>query len=268
MLEISSTKNPLIKNIKSLYNRKGRWSNQLFIIEGIKIIEEAICNDIDIEYILFTDKLLYTEDGEVFLQSIKDRYKVAHINESLFNEISDTENPQGIIAVAKFNIPILSEVLKKDKLSLIFLDGVQDPGNMGTIIRSCDAFNLDGIILGKGSVDPYNPKVVRATMGSIFRVPLYLSEDPLSTLSTLSDYGLNILSTSLDGSEPIYNIDYNESFVLVIGNESRGVEESILKQSDKLIKIPMPGSAESLNVGVAASIIMYEAMKSKLFLEY
>lgn len=269
MLEITSTKNPLIKEVKSLYNRKERWTKGLFIIEGIKIIEEAIVNKIELKYILFTDKLLSTEDGKVFYESIKNKYKIVSTSESVFKEISDTDNPQGVVGVAKFNISILSEDLNKDNLSLIFLDGVQDPGNMGTIIRTCDAFKLDGIILGKGSVDPYNPKVVRATMGSIFRVPLYSSHDSLETLSGLREKGLHILTTSLEGSVPVYHIDYKEGFVLVIGNESKGVDERIIKISDKLIKIPMPGFAESLNAGVAASIIMYEAMKNKLiFLEY
>lgn len=269
MLRITSSKNSLIKETKSLYYRKERWAKSLFIIEGIKIIEEAIVNNVDLKYIFFTDKLLSTEDGNVFLHSINNKVKIVHISDTLFSEISDTENPQGIVAVAKFQIPDFIEVFNASNPSLLFLDGVQDPGNMGTIIRTCDAFNLNGIIVGKGSVDPYNPKVVRATMGSIFRVPLYISDDSIQTITDLSEYGLNIFSTSLKGSVSVYDIDYKKGFVLVIGNESKGVEESILKKSDKLIKIPMPGFAESLNAGVAASIIMYEAMKSRFkFLEY
>lgn len=269
MLDITSPKNSLIKEIKSLYRKRDRWSNQLFIIEGIKIIEEAIFNNIYLKYIIFTDKLLSTVEGKDFFEEIKYRDNIVHITENLFKEISDTENPQGVIGVAKFNIPVLDEIFSIKNPSLLFLDGVQDPGNMGTIIRTCDAFNLDGIILGKGSVDPYNPKVVRATMGSIFRVPLYIIDDSLEVLSTLSSYRIKILATSLEGSVPVYDIDYKEGFVLVIGNESKGVALDILSKSDTLIKIPMPGFAESLNAGVAASIIMYEAMKSRLnFLEY
>lgn len=269
MREVSSLKNPIIKEIKSLYNKKDRWNKSLFIIEGIKIIEEAIFNNIELKYIIITDKMFLSEDSKDFLEKAKDRYKIIKISENLFKEISDTENPQGIVSIAKFRIPDLSQIFNRENPALLFLDGVQDPGNMGTIIRTCDAFNLDGIIIGPGSVDPYNPKVVRATMGSIFRVPLYISNDSLKTIDDLSQGGLNIFSTSLEGSIPSYDIDYKEGFVLVIGNESNGVQDSIIKKSDKLIRIPMPGSAESLNAGVAASIIMYEAMKSKRkFLEY
>lgn len=264
MMEITSSKNPLIKEIKSLYKRKDRWSNRLFIIEGIKIIEESIENNIDLKYIVYTDKLLSTEEGKTFFEKIKYYRGLVCVTESLFKEISDTENPQGVIGICSFEKRDIEEVYNMKNPSLLYLDEVQDPGNMGTIIRSCDAFNLDGIILGKGSVDPYNPKVVRATMGSIFRVPLYICEDSISTLLKLRENNINLLATSLEGSLPIYQIDYKEGFVLIIGNESKGVNNNILSLSNKLIKIPMPGGAESLNAGVAASIIMYEAMKSNI----
>lgn len=269
MLQITSSKNGIIKEVKGLYKRKDRWKERLFIIEGIKIIEEALLNNVRLKYILFTDKLQSTIEGANFLESIKYNKNLIHISENLFQEISDTENPQGIIGVAEFKISELEDLINIDNPSLIFLDGLQDPGNLGTIIRTCDAFNLDGIILGEGSVDPYNPKVVRATMGSIFRVPLVVSNNSLETLSKLQKSKIKILATSLETNSPIYDVDYKEGFALVIGNESKGVSEEIIKLSDQLIKIPMPGFAESLNAGVAASIIMYEAMKGKLnFLEY
>ena len=269
MLQITSSKNGIIKEIKSLYKRKDRWKDQLFIIEGIKIIEEALLNNVGIKYILITDKLQSTPEGSDFYEKNKYNKNLVHITESLFKEISDTENPQGVIGVAEFQISNLEDLINKDNPALIFLDGLQDPGNLGTIIRTCDAFNLDGIILGEGSVDPYNSKVVRATMGSIFRIPLVISNNSLETLSLLKERKIKILATSLEADLPIYDIDYRQGFALIIGNESKGVGLEILKLSDQLIKIPMPGSAESLNAGVAASIIMYEAMKGKLkFLEY
>ena len=269
MLQITSSKNQIIKEVKNLYKRKDRWKEQLFIIEGIKIIEEALLNNVGLKYILITDKLQSTAEGSSFYERIKYNKNLVHITENVFKEICDTENPQGIIAIAEFQISNLEDLINKDNPAIIFLDGLQDPGNLGTIIRTCDAFNLDGIILGEGSVDPYNPKVVRATMGSIFRVPLVVSHNSLETLSKLQENEIKILSTSLEADLPIYDIKYREGFALVIGNESKGVDVQILNISDQLIKIPMPGSAESLNAGVAASIIMYEAMKGKLnFLEY
>lgn len=268
MLQITSSKNGIIKEVKGLYKRKDRWKEGLFIIEGIKIIEEAFLNNVELKYIIISDKIKTTVEGSNFYEMIKYNKNLIHTTETIFKDISDTENSQGIIGIAKFHPTDLDELLAIDNPSIIFLDGLQDPGNLGTIIRTCDAFNLDGIILGEGSVDPYNSKVVRSTMGSIFRVPLVISNNSLETLNELKRNGIRVLSTSLEASLPLFNMDFREGFALVIGNESKGVSEEIINISDALIKIPMPGLAESLNAGVAASIIMYEAMKGMLnFLE-
>lgn len=264
MLEITSIKNPLIKEIKSLYRKKDRIKDKLFIIEGIKIIEEAINNGYHLKNIVYTDQLLNTEAGAVFFEMIKEFDNLVHVPSNIFKEISDTENPQGILGVAKFQHKTLNDMILKEKPFLLFLDGVQDPGNMGTIIRTADAFKVDGIIITDGCVDPYNPKVVRATMGSIFRVPLYYTSGGLDELKKLKMLNIKVFSTSLEGSVPIYDIDFNDRFVMIIGNESKGVSEDIFSISDKLIKIPMPGKSESLNAGVAASIIMYEVMKQRM----
>lgn len=263
MIEITSVKNPLIKEIKSLHRKKNRTKRQSFIVEGIKIIEEAIDNHCSIKNIIYTDQLLNTKDGESFFQRIKTLDNLVYVPDNVFKEISDTENPQGILGVVGFQYDNINEVLKKKTPSLLLLDEVQDPGNLGTIIRTADAFNIDGIIFTEGCVDPYNPKVVRATMGSIFRVPLYYILNKSQELEELRHKGIKIYSTSLEGSIPVYEADFKEGFILTIGNESSGVSDEVFSLSDKLIKIPMPGKAESLNAGVAASIIMYEVMKQR-----
>lgn len=264
MLEITSPKNPLIKEIKSLYRKKDRMKNKSFIIEGIKMIEEAIDNNYPIKNIIYTDQLLKIKDGEILFEKIKGLDNIIYVPNNIFKEISDTENPQGVLGIARLEYKELREIKNKERLFLLFLDEVQDPGNMGTIIRTADAFNADGIIVTDGCVDPYNPKVVRATMGSIFRVPLYYTSDGIQELKKLKDMDIRLYSTSLVGSMPIYEADFNEGFILIIGNESNGVSEEIFSLSDKLIKIPMLGGAESLNAGVAASIIMYEVMKQRV----
>lgn len=264
MMEITSLKNPLIKEIKSLYRKKERLKNNSFIIEGIKIIQEAINYDYELKYIIYTDQLLSTTDGKEFFGIIKDLDNIIYVPNNIFKEIADTENPQGVLAIAKFQYKILNQINNKKGISLVFLDELQDPGNMGTIIRTADAFNIDGIIVTPGSVDPYNPKVVRATMGSIFRVPLYYTTEGVKDLIQLKSQGIKVYSTSLEGSIPIFDANFKESFVLIIGNESKGVSEEYYSLSDRLIKIPMLGKAESLNAGVASSIIMYEVMKQRI----
>ncbi len=264
MIEISSQNNPLIKEIKTLYRKKGRVKNKAFIIEGIKMIEEAIDNSYPVKNIIYTDQLFKTKDGEKFFEKIKELDNTIYVPNNIFKEISDTENPQGVLGIAKFEYENLGEKYKKERLFLLFLDEVQDPGNMGTIIRTADAFNADGIIITEGCVDPYNPKVVRATMGSIFRVPIYYTSDGIQDLKKIKAMDIQLYSTSLEGSIPTYEADFSKGFVLIIGNESKGVRKEIFSLSDKLIKIPMPGKAESLNAGVAASIIMYEVMKQRI----
>lgn len=263
MIEITSMKNPLIKEVKSLYRKKERIRSKSFIIEGIKIIEEAIDNKYEIKNIIYTDKLLKAKGGADFFEKIRSLKELVYVKDNIFKEISDTENPQGVLALSKFKYNELVDIKSKDNPFYLLLDELQDPGNMGTIIRSADAFNIDGIIITEGCVDPYNPKVVRATMGSIFRVPIYYNSNGLKGLEELKKLGIEVYSTALEESSPIFEVDYDKGIVLVIGNESRGVSKEIYSISDKLIRIPMPGKAESLNAGIAASIIMYEGMKQR-----
>ena len=264
MIEITSTKNPLIKEIKTLYKKKGRQKTGLFIIEGIKIIKEAIDYDYDLKNIIYTDELKRTKEGEGFLKEIESLNNLIYVPENIFKEISDTENPQGIIALAKIDYKSLDEIKNIKENLFIYLDELQDPGNMGTIIRTGDAFNIGGIIITEGCVDPYNPKVVRSTMGSIFRIPIYYAEDGVLDLRKLKEKGLRIFSTSLEASESLFHTNLKDGGIITIGNESKGVSAEVFTLSDQLIKIPMPGKAESLNAGVAASIIMYETMKQRI----
>ncbi len=260
MIQITSLKNPLIKEIKSLYKKKDRENNGLFIVEGIKIVEEIIDNAHSIKNIFYTDSLFKNQDGDLLFSKIADIEGLVYVAENVFKEISDTENPQGILATVVFSKKNIERLELKQNIFLLYLDKIQDPGNMGTIIRTADAFKVDGILLRKGCVDPYNPKVVRSTMGSIFRVPLYFLEDGLEEINMLKSKGINVYASSLESDKRIDTISFANSIV-IIGNESNGVSEETSILADDCIKIPMSGGAESLNAGVAASIIMYEAMK-------
>lgn len=260
MENITSKNNPIIKEIRSLSKKKYRWKNKLYIIEGIKLLEEALDNDVKVKYILYSKTIYETQQGKNILSRLEKYQRLFQVDETIFRSLSDTENPQGILGVVEFDINDYKELLYKEETSLFYLDAVMDPGNLGTIIRSADAFNIDGIIMGEGSVDPYNPKVVRATMGSLFRVPLYFDNN-YSILKDLKTHQFKIHTTYLKGSLANHRVTYQGKYIVVIGNESTGVSENVVKMSDTLIKIPIPGRAESLNAGVAASILMYEAAK-------
>lgn len=262
MFKITSSNNQFVKDINKLKKRRNRWKEKKYIIEGFKIVEEAIDENVKFDYIIFSEDILNTSQYYNIIDKINENITVIEVSNEIFLELSDTETPQGILAVLGFENNIYESLeLNDEKATYIYLDGIQDPGNLGTIIRSADAFNINGIILGDGCVDPYNLKVVRSTMGSIFRVPIYPCNEEICNLTLLKENGFNVVSLDLRGSDLKEEPLKSDKNIFIIGNESNGVSDCLLEASNVRIKIPMPGKAESLNAGVAASIIMYEAMK-------
>lgn len=264
MVYITSSSNPTIKEIKSLYRRKERWEKKSFLVEGIKIVEECIENNYPLSNIIFSEGLYTIRGGESLWEKIKDCGQLIKVSDKLYKEISDTENPQGVMAIARFKPNYIEEIDHIENPFLLLLDQVQDPGNMGTIIRTADAFGINGIIITEGCVDVYNPKVVRATMGSIFRVPTYHHSHGVEIIEKLKKKNISIFSTSLEGDKFIQNVNFNQPSLLIIGNESKGVSQYLEVLADSLIKIPMVGEAESLNAAIASSIIMYEALRQRI----
>lgn len=258
MLEITSTKNPLIKEIRSLDRKRNRWERRKFLVEGTRVVNEVLeIEGLPIK-VIFSESLSKTEQGVILFNRLTDMDESILMPEALFNSISNVENSQGVLAIVDF-IPRGTDDIPQEGI-LFYLDGLQDPGNLGTIIRSADAFGISGIVFGENCVDPYNPKVVRATMGSIFRVPLYFSNSNEDFMDRISGTR-RILATSLNDATPLNKIRFSGQDVIVIGNEGHGVSNTILERSALNIIIPMVGDAESLNAGVAASIIMYETSR-------
>lgn len=264
MITITSSSNPTIKEIKSLHRKRDRWSKKLFIIEGIKMVEECILNNYPLNKLVYSEQLFNISGGKELFNEIRTFNNIINVPDKLYNDISNVETPQGILAVVPFIDNPISDIEQKNKPFILVLDRVQDPGNMGTIIRTSDAFGIDGIIVTEGCVDVYNPKVVRATMGSILRVPIYYSSSAVDIIKEFKANGVNICSTSLDGDKFIQAVDFTKPSIMIIGNESKGVSSSLQLLSDELIKIPMVGGAESLNAAVASSVIMYEALRQRL----
>ncbi|HSH35449.1 23S rRNA (guanosine(2251)-2'-O)-methyltransferase RlmB [Schnuerera sp.] len=263
MIYITSSSNPTIKEIKTLYRKKERWTKKSFLAEGIKIVEEYVDKKYPISYIVVSENLHNIRGGEALLDKIQNHKYIIQVPDKLYKEISDMESPQGVLAVVKFELDYIQNLHNKENPFILLLDKVQDPGNMGTIIRTADAFGVDGIIVTDGCVDIYNPKVVRATMGSIFRVPIYHYSIGAEIIEELKSKNIKIYSTSLKGNRFIQNTDFNKPSLLIIGNESKGVSKHLEALADDLIKIPMVGEAESLNAAVASSIIMYEVARQR-----
>ena len=250
---ITSKDNETIKEIKKLKEKKFRKDK--FIVEGIKMVKEAINEKASIDKIVFCNLAMEKE-----IENLRN-YDYIEVSEKIFKELTDVVTPQGVLAV--INKSINNKKIDEKANYILALDNLQDPGNLGTIIRTADAANLKQIIVSKDTVDAYSPKVVRATMGAIFRVNIVEVNDLKETLLNLKNENFEIVTTSLQTNNSIYDIDYNKK-VVVIGNEANGVEKEIIKMSDYKVKIPMPGKAESLNASVAASIMIYEYVRQSL----
>jgi TrmH family RNA methyltransferase len=240
-----------------------RKKTHSFFVEGLKTVIEAISSDYSIEFIVASDKFLRNQ-GNILLQALNEKeIKVFRISQELYSKLSDTISPQGLMAIVKSKIYDGSILFKKSCLT-VALDRIGDPGNMGTIIRTADAAGASGLILSKGCVDVYNPKVIRSTMGSIFHLPFVQTDDLVQTLNEFKRNNGRVVTTHLKANKYYFNVDYTVPTVIVMGQEDEGVLEEIVNISDELIQIPMPGSAESLNVAIASGIILFEAVKQRI----
>lgn len=236
MQVITSKENEIIKNIKKLKEKKYRDQENKFLVEGIKMVQEAIYEKAKISKIVVCEDCI--NDGTIKQELL---YEIAkqdciYVSEKVFQSITDVTNPQGILAVIKKEEK--EEQISYDEDIIVVLDGIQDPGNLGTILRTVDSVNLKQIILSEQTADPYNPKVVRSTMGAIYRVNIVRSKNICDTLKNMKRHKYDIVATSMQTDKTIYDIDYKKK-VIVIGNEANGVSKEVLELSNEKIKIPM-----------------------------
>jgi TrmH family RNA methyltransferase len=253
MDRITSAKNPTIRAMKALSARKGREAAGRFLVEGEVMLREALKCGLTIREVL-------AEDSRADLAAeFEARGARAYVvPRSLLEAVCETKTPQGICA--SFDLPEPLE-LSDAPARIVALDGVQDPGNLGTIWRTADAAGFSAILFGGGCADPLSPKVQRAAMGSGFRVPFMLADDLPAALTGLKERGWSVLASDLHGADFYARPDPGERFILVIGNEARGISDATRHAATTLVKLPMRGGAESLNAAVAAGIMMYELMR-------
>lgn len=255
---ITSKDNDKIKEIKKIRDsKKVRDEKNVYIIEGLKMLKEAMSEGVKINTIIICEECLEkTAITSKLLYEIA-KFNCIYVTKNIFNTLTEVVNPQGVLAIVEK--PDTSNI-KYDEDIIMLLDNIQDPGNLGTVLRTADAIGLTQVLVTKNTVNPYNPKVIRATMGAIFRVNVVVIED----FEILKRNGYTVIATSLKGSNNIYDVKFNKH-VIIIGNESNGISEELLDFADIKAKLPMNGKAESLNASVAASIIMYEYMRQKLY---
>ena len=256
---ITSKSNEKAKYIKSLNDKKGRQKNNAFYLEGIKVVNEVLDRKeaINILFIACSKEILENVNGgNNILERLKNHkdIEIIYFSKEVFESLTDTKTPQGILAVLE--IPNYDKINEEE--NILVLDKVQDAGNMGTIIRSADAFGIKTIVCTKGTVDVYSQKVLRSTMGSILREKIIYLDD----ISILKEKGYTLVGTVLDEkSISLENLKISKKMAFIMGNEANGISKEIKKLCDIFVKIPMTGNAESLNVAVATSIILYKQFK-------
>lgn len=261
---IKSSKNKKIKEIKRLHLKKNRWREKKYIIEGIRAIEQVLKGESlkEIEEIVFSKKIYESSKGKELIEKIQqNNMKHLEVSEEVFKNITLTESPQYIMAIVKFKFYKIEEIKSKNK-RFLFLDRIQDPGNIGTIIRTAEAMGFCGIVINSGCVDIFSAKVQRSTMG--VQIPIIYYENSNEVISDFKKNNIKIVSSCLESSNNIFDINLNSDIAIVIGNEANGISENIIKCSDETFKIPMIGRAESLNAATASSIIMYESLRQKI----
>lgn len=261
MQVISSKDNEFIKHVKKLKDKKYRDESNEYIVEGVKLIEEAVKENAQIKKIIVCEDTTKTYEIPTNVRLEIAKYECIYVTEKIFASITQVTNPQGIMAIIEKNTT--SQEIDYTQDIIVVLDDVQDPGNLGTILRTVDSIGLNQIIVSKGTADAFNPKVVRSTMGAIFRIKIIETENLQETIKAMKKHHFKLMVTSLQTDNSIYDINFNKK-IIVIGNESNGVSNEIQEMADERAKIPMLGKTESLNASVAAGIVMYEYVRQKL----
>lgn len=244
----------LVQNL--LEKRKARRKEERFVVEGPHLVEEA-SNQGLIDFVVYSENL-------PIVQNLKEQgINCLKISREQFADISEVETPQWILAVVKEQKFGLADLLKTDNPLIVFCVEVQDPGNLGTIVRTADAVGGCGIILSRGTVDLYNGKTIRSTMGSLFHLPIVFIDDFAKTVDTLKSKGIKIVGTDISGKKDYFAVDFKGPTAILVGNEGAGLSLEEMELSDELVNIPMPGKAESLNVGVSTAVVLYEALRQR-----
>ncbi len=258
---ISSSSNPQIKNLVQLQKKpKAREEQGAFVTEGIKMFEESK----DGGYLIkaYVSESFYeekrTEKPDYFTG-----FPYETVTDGVLKEASDTLTPQGIMAVVKKPVYDFNQIITAPEANLVLLEDIRDPGNLGTILRTAEGAGITGIILSKSSVDMYNPKVIRSTMGAIYRMPFIYVGDFKAALDQIKKNRIFVYAAHLEASRAYDEIDYPGKCAVLIGNEANGLSDEIAGMSDQYIKIPMAGNVESLNAAIAAAILMYEVNRQR-----
>ena len=268
---ITSAENKQLKHVVQLNTKtKARKKAGLFVVEGIKMFLEAPMNLIEKVYV--SESFFTSDEGkEVLNEKDPDRFGkegegLEVVTDRLFLQMSDTLTPQGVLTLVRKIEWNFEDLFPKDgrKPLILVLDGLQDPGNLGTIIRTGEGAGVTGVVMSQDTVDITNPKTIRATMGSIYRIPQIISDDLLRDIDRLKERGIRSFAAHLKGERNFFCEDYQQGVAFLIGNEGNGLRDEVADKADCYVRIPMDGEVESLNAAIAASVMMYECKRQRM----
>lgn len=258
---ISSTSNGQVKQVINLLNKaKSRRENKVFVVEGVKMVLEAPKDRLEKIYVSES----FMESHKNGLDGIQwDNPKVEVVSDHVFKQMSDTKTPQGIMAIIKMQESSLSEIVGGENAFVMVCEDLQDPGNLGTIIRTGEGAGISGVILTKNTVDIYNPKTIRSTMGSVYRVPFLYTDNLEEMIAQMKLLGVKVYAAHLNGNNSYAKENYSNKCAFLIGNEGNGLKDETAALADRLIRIPMEGEVESLNAAISSAVIMYEVNRQR-----
>ncbi|MBE9136123.1 RNA methyltransferase [Nodosilinea sp. LEGE 07088] len=256
---LTSLQNPLVKSIRKLHQSKGRRSQQQFLLEGTHLIQEALATDYPLTTVCYTPSWAQTH-GDIASALEQRADRVEPVSETVLEAMATTQHPDGVLAVAPQIL--LAPDPSEPELGLA-VEALQDPGNLGTIIRTAVATGVDGLWLSADSVAPDHPKVLRASAGQWFRLPMAVDHDLGAQLASWQRAGVQLVATSSYATLDYWAIDFTQPTILVLGNEGAGLSERLQGQATLKVRIPMMGGVESLNVGISAALLLYEAQRQR-----
>ena len=259
---ITSAANAKIKRLVNLKKkRKARDEEKVFLVEGIRMFREVPAKRLQEVYV--SETFWKKEKAEVEAILSKSRIRAEVLSDTVFAHASDTKTPQGVLCVVAQKENTLDDVVNADNPHILVLDNLQDPGNLGTIVRTAEGAGVTGILMSKETVDIYNPKTIRSTMGSVYRMPFCYAEDMVEAVGELKKRGIHTYAAHLDGKHAYDEEDYTKPCAFFIGNEGNGLRDEVAKAADTYVRIPMCGQVESLNAAIAASVLMFEAARQR-----
>lgn len=255
---ITSTGNTQVKRLLQLQKKsKARNEEKVFLVEGLRMFMEVPIEQVEKVYV--SESLYNKKKQELKLE----RFSHEVLSDSVFQHVSDTKTPQGILCVVRQKEYDVEALLNIENPHFMVLDNLQDPGNLGTIVRTAEGAGVHAVFLSKESVDIYNPKTIRSTMGSIYRMPVIYIEDLLSLLNIFKQRGIKSYAAHLEGENTYDKENYQSGIAILIGNEGNGLREEISNSADVWVRIPMEGKVESLNAAIAASVLMFEVYRQR-----